>query len=444
MAIDFLSGKPGGGKTLLAVEMIVRELVGSGRVVVTNVPLRLPELNEFLQKEHPKVLVVLSERLQILTDDEMFMFFLYRGNGRKLGVVLDGDSKEPKPVRAKYEDVAGWTDRGVFYVLDELHLFFNARLWMRTGQAAMHYLSQHRKLGDDVWCVTQFTKNVDAQFRSVAQEFHQIRNLAKESWGVFRGPPRFKVISGQMDFSTGGKQDFNTRFFAFNKGFGGLYDTAAGVGMLGRTDADKGKKAKGVPIMWLFAAVVVVGGGLLMLPIYIPKLLKSFGEDKGVGAAIAAQVQAGSSVVPVAVAAPVSAAALAGVSGGVYSAAPGQSQEVYPTASMVKGSQVWILMSDGSRRWASRGREESDGIETVTPSAVTIDGRKVFFRAVPRVERPVEIPVYEEPTSFIIPLSSSLAPGSTLAGVPAGPLATVKSGGASSRRRVAPASAQYD
>ena len=53
MSIHFISGKPGGGKTLYSVRLILDELVNGSRPIVTNVSLNLGRLNEYLQRAHP-------------------------------------------------------------------------------------------------------------------------------------------------------------------------------------------------------------------------------------------------------------------------------------------------------------------------------------------------------------------------------------------------------
>ena len=53
MSIHFVSGKPGGGKTLYGLKLIVEELVLGKREIFTNVPLNLPELNAYVQARYP-------------------------------------------------------------------------------------------------------------------------------------------------------------------------------------------------------------------------------------------------------------------------------------------------------------------------------------------------------------------------------------------------------
>lgn len=377
MSIEFISGKPGGGKTLMAVEFIVRELLGTERTVVTNVPLNLGVLNEYLQSKVTGRVINLADRIQILDDEGMKEFFRHRGPDRSLGRVIEKDKKgEMKFLRADYASAGeGW--RPCFYVLDELHLFFNAREWMTTGPAALHYLSQHRKMGDDVLCVTQYTKNVDAQFRALAQEFHQVRNLSKEKWGIFAGPPRFKVISGQMDFTVTAQQEVNVRFFRFNPDLGKLYDTAAGVGLVGAMDADKGKKAKGIPIWWILPPLVIGGAALASMPMWLPRVFLPKTQEIG--------RHAGPSPLPSP--APVPAASVASVpASSILPSA--EADEVSGFIVSARGGIVFLR--NGERRHVDPLNADRDGVGRIKFNVVEVDGerRRIYLRRSLGIEGP--------------------------------------------------------
>lgn len=426
MSIEFISGKPGGGKTLMAVEFIVRELLGSERTVVTNVPLNLGALNEYLQTKSKGRVIDLNDRLQILDDAAMRVFFVHRGNGREFGRVLAAG----KFIRADYSTAQpGW--RPCFYVLDELHLFFNAREWMTTGPAALHYLSQHRKMGDDVLCVTQYTKNVDAQFRALAQEFHQVRNLSKERWGMFAGPPKFKVLSGQMDFSQTTNQEVNIRFFSFNPKLGSLYDTAAGVGLVGAMDADKGKKPKGIPLWWVIPPLVLLGVGMCTLPLWLPKLLMPSVDKIAKNAA-----PPGQSPVHV-VSSPGQTSFVSSPGQALPSVAPGQPVSFNVPPVTVKG---WVMsnrgavvfMSDGSRRFVDGVNLERDGVGRIRFNAVEIDGQL----------KRIVIP---KPSDLVQPVPPVSAPAKTIVvgASPGQPLPVEFDTSGFGSRRISPASDQY-
>lgn len=249
MAIHFISGKPGGGKTLYTVKLIIEELVFGSRCIITNVALNLGALNEYLQKTYPSKTIDLFSRVKLLEDEQAWQFFRYRPNG----LVLPEHTKEmwEKGLTPDYSKV---TDSGVLYAIDEIHIGFNARKWMNTGQSVIYYLSQHRKLGDTVLCITQAIGNVDKQFRSVTQDFTYLRNVAKERMGLFNLPSVFIRRTYGEPYSANAVAMETGTFKLDVTGLASCYDTAKGVGIHGR-GGDTGEKKKG--IHWLVLVIAI-------------------------------------------------------------------------------------------------------------------------------------------------------------------------------------------
>lgn len=245
MSIHFISGKPGGGKSLYAVKLIVEELVYGSRTVITNLPLKLPELNTYLQREHPSKSIDLLNRVILLDDDkETGRFWTVRPGGVRIKCLTAEEWKDGE--KPSYSAV---NDNGVFFVIDEIHNFFNSRAWMETGRDVLFYLSQHRKLGDTVLCVTQHIGNVDKQFRSVTQDYTYLRNLTKERMGLFRLPAVF-IRKTYNEPATPTSQPMETGNFKLDvAGLASCYDTARGVGIHSRA-ADQGERRSGLHWAW--------------------------------------------------------------------------------------------------------------------------------------------------------------------------------------------------
>jgi len=167
---------------------------------------------------------------------------------------------------------------GVFYVLDEVHIAFPARDWVNTGQQVLYYLSQHRKLGDDVLCVTQHLDNLDKQFRTMAQDFTWIRNLSKIKMGLFKMPGLFLRSTYCSDKETA--EAVETGTFRLNvSGIAKCYDTAAGIGVVGRSGADLGERRKGMP--W-WVGLGGIGLGIAFLLFGVPKIALAVLRKSGV------------------------------------------------------------------------------------------------------------------------------------------------------------------
>lgn len=266
MAIHFISGKPGGGKTLYSVKLIIEELAFGTRCVITNVALNLGAMNEYLQKTYPSKTIDLFARVKLLEDEQAWQFFRYRPNG----LILPEHTKDMWE-KGQTPDYSGVTDSGVLYVIDEVHIGFNARKWMNTGQSVIYYLSQHRKLGDTVLCITQAIGNVDKQFRSVTQDFTYLRNVAKERMGLFNLPSVFIRRTYGEPYSQNAVAMETGTFKLDVTGLASCYDTAKGVGIHGRA-GDTGEKKKG--IHWL-VLVIAIPAIVALLVWGLPKLVSS-------------------------------------------------------------------------------------------------------------------------------------------------------------------------
>ncbi|OAM88045.1 zonular occludens toxin domain-containing protein [Termitidicoccus mucosus] len=282
MSIHFISGKPGGGKTLYAVSRLIQSLV-AGRYVVTNIVLHVERLQCYLHEFHPELNVHVLERVVMLDDEMLGEFWRYRRNDFTLSLDC---IKEDKTV-----DFSSVCEAGVFdvdYYLDEIHIKFNARAWQKTGPQALNYLSQHRKLGDNVYCITQSIANVDKQFRSVAQDFSYIRNYRVEKFRGFTRGNNFERKTYLQPVSGNGDEYVEKETFTLRKSIADCYDTSGGVGMAGGGSADKGKKAKGIPLKWAgaFAIVAVLVGAWFFNYRIFPFLFKKAAQTGPARAAL--------------------------------------------------------------------------------------------------------------------------------------------------------------
>ena len=273
MSVYFVTGKPGGGKSLYGLMLIVEALLKTRQSVITNLSVNPGELNAYIQEKHPEADVDLMNRLFLIDEEQTFRFYRHRPHGFVF------DEPEEKTERMQFKEctctngevtvVKRPQELGpVLYVIDEIHEFFNAREWMKTGKHMLSYISQHRKLGDDVIAITQALSNVEKQLRVVAQEYICLRNHSKEKFGWFRS---FDAFSRRHYLSppTGGPGDVCTshRFFRLDaEGLGACYNTAAGVGIAGEA-ADKGQKAKGIPPVAVGVGLAVLLVALIFIPL---------------------------------------------------------------------------------------------------------------------------------------------------------------------------------
>ncbi|HZQ47301.1 MAG TPA: zonular occludens toxin domain-containing protein, partial [Verrucomicrobiae bacterium] len=273
MSIHAISGKPGGGKSLFALKALVNELQTTHRYIVTNLAVKQPELAAYLHKQFGQTFD-LNQRLTVLDEEQTAKFWLYRGNGLVLpdqekndfsaadvgNVYWVPDAEKGQPVEGQSIPMRKAGGEGVCFILDELHLFFNAREWAKTGKAAIFYLSQHRKCNNDVIWITQHIENVDKQFRSLTQDFTYLRNYRQEKFmSAFQSLPwfSFKTFQSPVTASSGLMSPTEIgRFLLDAEGLAACYDTAKGVGFAGNVAADTKKPRRGLPL-WVFGLVCV-------------------------------------------------------------------------------------------------------------------------------------------------------------------------------------------
>lgn len=283
MSVYFIFGKPGGGKSLLAFHRILHELRFGKRTVITNVPILPDKLAEFLQTSYPNESVDVLRRLRLIEAEQLGQWFRYRGrmptDDGSLGRWVDLPPPHcQEKIKGKPTDEAtpdGATDFSlspgpVFYTLDEIHIRFNARSWQSTGPGALYYLSQHRKLGDDVLLISQTPAQVDKQLRSLSQEWIHVTNLGKMRTGLFWTLPRRMLWRSYASLPTPGEPIMMTGILkAESPGWADCYETASGVGMAGTSGADKADRQKGPSV---FLGAILLAALVVLSLKYVPEI----------------------------------------------------------------------------------------------------------------------------------------------------------------------------
>lgn len=256
MAVLFVFGKPGAGKSYWGLAHIIKELTTSPRTVVTNLAIRPGELNAYLQDSEADVM----GKLRIISNDDLKEWWRYRGKLDPSDPVSPWTDLAPPEQSGKTNFVP--SPGPVLYVLDEIHIAFNARAWTSTGPAALFYLSQHRKLGDDVVLISQTPGQVDKQLRALSQEWIHLINLQKLKLMLMWCLPNRLLWKSFSNQPTRGEPIVATGLlYVDRKGMANCYDTACGAGIAGGGNADKNAKRRGMPWQTL-ALLPLIGMGL--------------------------------------------------------------------------------------------------------------------------------------------------------------------------------------
>lgn len=258
MAIKILFGPGGSGKSFFQMHIIIKQLRETRRNILTNLAINVGEFNAYLEKHYPNESLNLVSRLRILTPEETFEFWKYRGNLRWTGDEYNCEE-----------------DKGVFgvcYVIDEAGVSgFSATGWAvkqsvgTRGERCLWYLDQQRKFGDDVFASTngRTPEQIAKPFRDKAHGFIKLKNSYLAVYGPFRGRGRFEW-SEFLEEPRKASESIAKGIFTLGE-LAECYRTQDGVGVIGNA-ADKGARAKGVSILWVIPAAFVLAACCFLLP----------------------------------------------------------------------------------------------------------------------------------------------------------------------------------
>jgi hypothetical protein len=264
--IRIVTGNYGGGKSYFGVREICYELLEGSKIVVTNLPLKLPELREYIQKNLPKnESFELEDRVRILSEEEAKVFYLHRGHGTNIAGV---DIKEAR--EGKHQIYPPDMDDGVLYVIDEADKMFSARNFQNYSLACTYYITQHRKLNDEIIFIAPDLQLMDKQLKLGVQEFIYLSNGAYQRVMGLRGVALFKVKAFSQPNTRPGMVPCYSLSYRLDKEKANCYETCQGVGIRGKSKPEDVRK-RGISIVWAIPVAIF----LLVVLFFSPKLLYS-------------------------------------------------------------------------------------------------------------------------------------------------------------------------
>lgn len=151
--IHCYEGVLGGGKSYHAVQHILRYLARGG-YVYANIPLVWPNVRRYCRR-----------RWGVLPRVEQYHSLSLSDLNNLQKIVIGGTRQSP-----------------TLLVVDEIHLYFNARDWASTPRAFLEWLTQSRKMGVDCIFITQSALNMDKQFVRLVGRYWHFRDL--RTWKV--------------------------------------------------------------------------------------------------------------------------------------------------------------------------------------------------------------------------------------------------------------------
>lgn len=271
--IKAVVGLPGGGKSYYAMMLLEKELISSDRTICTNIdPLHYDKIAEYLHEKHDSSFGIHS-RIRTLEPSQIPKFWLYRGS---YVWTQSEDENLPKKngkaaVKTNFSDYDSGRDSGCFYLLDEVHVYFNARLWAQTGKDALDYFSQHRKFRDDIVWISQRPKQVESQLRDLSEAFVYLKNQKAKSARfcglTIKQGSSMKAVTYDGEKKNGPEGDSQiamakTAFKVDPKLYGSWYDTGSGAGVKGGAADKTLEGAKGLPMWIVFVLLLAIPAGI--------------------------------------------------------------------------------------------------------------------------------------------------------------------------------------
>jgi len=223
-------GKPGGGKTWTCVKIITDDLL-NGRVVVTNVKLRDGWSDELASAGWRRFT---SRHRRARRAAKLRRLYLFVQNMDELLRVFH--ERPDRYPRSSENLCEGWWT----VVLDEAHKWLNNREWKdERRQVYGSWFAEHRKLGCDVFLLSQHIDAIDKQVRDRVEYVVTLKNLKRlQVMGVSLIPWNlFLAVWVWADGSTPTKRAIAKRRLYGLDWRRALYDTFQLYGAVRRADA---------------------------------------------------------------------------------------------------------------------------------------------------------------------------------------------------------------
>jgi hypothetical protein len=316
--ISGITARIGEGKSLWMTLQIARTLKKSDRLIVTDLPLvlenatgRLWTWSEWAQKFVDRALDI-NKRLCVISYEQSREFWRclpaqaydekYVAENLESGAIKIVENTWPfgsskiiwlpempnvvfKKVgdfRFRTGDVRGM--RGVDYFIDEAHKKFPPLYYQTYGAACDWYMSELRRLDDNLSWASQHPEKVDKNFRRLTTEWWQVQNMSKNP--LFMGV----TLKGRFRYHWYSQNEMPTRldkptasgWFSFDKKerVHDLYDTMQTSSMAGNAVLHEQKFNGRSPVVWVIALVAIV-----FCAWFGPRALQ-YAVQKGVGSVV--------------------------------------------------------------------------------------------------------------------------------------------------------------
>ena len=202
-------------------------------------------------------------RLHHLTRDEVHHFWRHRPILPK----VTGDKSAPLDYQEEIDYALAHPkeERGCVYYIDEAHIPFDSYNWDKLAADVSFYVSQHGKLKDDVFLITQHLDKLAKRLKLDCQYYIEVVYKRRQTILGFQKGYHFVATgwSGGIPENEHAKRKPNSKFpFLPKASVLKCYDSTAGFGVVGTGENYGEQHFQGLPPWALWLVVVLVLGGV--------------------------------------------------------------------------------------------------------------------------------------------------------------------------------------
>jgi hypothetical protein len=233
--VEIFSGDLGGGKTISAMRRAF-DCWDQGGVVATNISINWEGCKEY---------------------------------GRLVRGWNYDDKQYLKIDEANMHEYHKFTPPGSLIILEEVHLFWNAREWQKANKVCLDFLTQARKYDNDIIFITQHPDNFDKQSRRIIRYFWWFTCLDRSVIPGLGVVSPFPVIIGQQ-LDRDRKTKLDTDRWWRDKRIYSTYETKGTHGdKIGRAERPQVQITRYIPAdtgrpVWAWGVAVGAAAGIIM------------------------------------------------------------------------------------------------------------------------------------------------------------------------------------
>ena len=218
--ITFLRGKPGSGKSVHTA-ILIKQALRRGQNVIANFPFRDDLIKPKGKRPKGQFIFVHNKYFRMFNKNPKYFW-------QCPTICLAGFADNFH----KFSDTGRCYESQTILVFDECGSIWNSRTWQVPGrQEWLDFYSEHRKYGFDIYCISQFERQIDRQIREQFEYDIEHRKLSNfKTFGkllsFFVGGDLFVAIKRWYGVKSKKENKISSQFFIGTKSIYKLFNTS--------------------------------------------------------------------------------------------------------------------------------------------------------------------------------------------------------------------------